>query len=36
MRLIETQSKTTIAIWTLDYAERKILLLPWPAIWEAL
>jgi hypothetical protein len=25
MRLIETQSKTTIANWTLDYAEQKIL-----------
>ncbi len=25
MRLIETQSKTTVANWTLDYAERKIL-----------
>jgi hypothetical protein len=25
MRLIETQSKTTIANWTLDYAERKLL-----------
>jgi hypothetical protein len=28
MRLIETQSKATIASWTLDYAEQKILLLP--------
>jgi hypothetical protein len=27
MRLIETQSKTTIATWTLDYAERKLLTL---------
>jgi hypothetical protein len=25
MRLIETQSKTTIANWTLDYAEQKML-----------
>jgi hypothetical protein len=25
MRLIETQSNTTVANWTLDYAERKIL-----------
>jgi hypothetical protein len=25
MRLIETQSKTTVANWTLDYAEQKIL-----------
>jgi hypothetical protein len=25
MRLIETQSKTTIANWTLDYAEQKLL-----------
>jgi hypothetical protein len=25
MRLIETQSKATIANWTLDYAEQKIL-----------
>lgn len=25
MRLIETQGKTTIANWTLDYAEAKIL-----------
>ncbi|MDR1065313.1 MAG: hypothetical protein LBL25_02990 [Oscillospiraceae bacterium] len=25
MRLIETQSKTTVASWTLDYAERKLL-----------
>jgi hypothetical protein len=25
MRLIETQSKTTIANWTLDYAEQKVL-----------
>jgi hypothetical protein len=25
MRLIETQNKTTIANWTLDYAERKML-----------
>ncbi|MDR2650404.1 MAG: hypothetical protein LBB94_11915 [Clostridiales bacterium] len=25
MRLIETQSKSTVANWTLDYAETKIL-----------
>ena len=25
MKLIETQSKTTLALWTVDYAERELL-----------